>query len=437
MIIRGKQNPLSVASREAVTDRGFTGRSSSLFSCLDITHAAEVGASDDLCTTGLGYVPQQAQYSQSIQISQSSDVDRTIERFSLQAAVRDILPSSRTAWCLRRLQKGETDVHVLQSSEHGATFYGKLATCSNLWGCPVCAAKISERRRVELLALIEAHRQAGGQVAFVTLTFSHSDADCLHDTLLRLSKAMTVFKSDRCAKTLRKAYSLVGTVRALEVTHGEANGWHVHVHELWFLAGVNHDLDMLAESLYPQWASACRRAGLGEPSRQRGVTVQSGEYAARYAGKWGLENELTKAHLKKGRVGRFTPWDFLRLYRDGDAGDQARASELFREYAAAFKGQRQLVFSRGLKKMYAIEESTDEELSARLEDNARLLGTLDINQWRQILRANGRGELLKRARIGGWPAVESYLAELEPLSPSEFIQGAKEYISVLVSKINN
>ena len=45
-------------------------------------------------------------------------------------------------------------------------------------------------------------------------------------------------------------------------------------------------------------------------------------------------------------------------------------SKLFQEFAIAMKGQRQLVWGRGLKKLLRIDEKTDEELAQETEKNA-------------------------------------------------------------------
>ncbi|MBW5466228.1 replication protein, partial [Pseudomonas aeruginosa] len=55
-------------------------------------------------------------------------------------------------------------------------------------------------------------------------------------------------------------------------------------------------------------------------------------------------------------------------------------------YAAAFKGQRQLYWSNGLRALLALgEEATDEEVAAVQEDSDMALADLDDEQWRAIL----------------------------------------------------
>lgn len=366
--------------------------------------------------------------------------DRVKDRFTLQATSGRLLPAFwphkkntpvRVRSCLRRVIKGRDSVGVYVSQNHDAAFYGDLVQCGSVWVCPVCAAKISERRRVDLQELISRHRAAGGQVALITLTFRHKQGENLAVNLQSLRGAAKYFKGTRAARAVREFYGWVGSVRALEVTHGEANGWHVHFHELWFLEGIGHDLDALEEVLFQHWWAACVRSGLGEPDRLHGVTVQGGDYAAQYAGKWGLENELTKAHIKHGQGDKgLTPFDLLRLARDGNEGDRARAGELFREYAVAFHGQRQLVFSRGLKERYEVEDLSDDDILKKQDDQAFLVGSLSLWEWYRVLKAdkqNARAGVLQAA-LSGWQAVRAYLDSLETLTCLEKHQGLKEYL---------
>ena len=81
-------------------------------------------------------------------------MESRVQRFALQSMARAILPESRTAKCLR-IRAFDSDVQVWKSREHGTASYGGLQTCGSVWTCPVCAAKIAERRRVELLDAME------------------------------------------------------------------------------------------------------------------------------------------------------------------------------------------------------------------------------------------------------------------------------------------
>ena len=94
-------------------------------------------------------------------------MESRVQRFALQSVARSILPESRTAKCLR-IRAHDCDVQVWKSKEHGTASYGGLQTCGSVWTCPVCAAKIAERRRVELLDAMELHKAQGGAVYLLT-----------------------------------------------------------------------------------------------------------------------------------------------------------------------------------------------------------------------------------------------------------------------------
>lgn len=337
-------------------------------------------------------------------------VANRLERFALQSAARRILPNSRTAFCLRNVQKAK-NVEVWQSAEHSTCSYKGLQTCGSVWACPCCSSKISERRRVELRTAMDLHTAAGGQVLLATFTTPHYLGDDLEKVLDGQAKALKYLNSGRAAVKFFEEMGCVGKIRALEVTHGRLrasnNGWHPHYHVLLFVrSGL--DLTLWRVALSERWRSACVKAGLKAPDMSHGITLEDGSKAAAYASKWGLESEMTKGHTKKSNNGE-TPFDLLRAYLE--TGDK-HASVLFREFAETFKGKRQLHWSKGLKQMFGIGEKSDEELAEKQDDVAAMLGTIPLEDWRKILRVDGRGLVLELA-VHGWDAVRRFIDSIK------------------------
>jgi hypothetical protein len=343
------------------------------------------------------------------------------ERFALQSAARKLLPDSRTAKCLRLRQKGQ-DIQVLQSKEHKTCSYKGLQTCGSVWACPVCAAKISERRRVELKAAIERHLSNGGGVYLLTLTNPHHFGDKLGELLAGQAKALSYFNGERASRKVFVAMGCIGQIRALETTHGRLrrvnNGWHPHYHIVLF-ASAGLDLVAFQHDLALRWISACTKAGLKAPSIEHGLKLDPGEFAADYAAKWGLDHEMTKGHIKKAKDGE-SPFDLLRAYL---ANGDKQAGALFHEFAETFKGKRQLYWSSGLKKRFQIGEMTDEELANQQDDKALLLGTITVDQWRYILKKEARSLVLELAEQG-WEAVSRFLASV-PQEPCVEVSSLK------------
>lgn len=347
-------------------------------------------------------------------------MDTRVARFSLQSVARSILPESRTAKCLR-IRAFNSDVQVWKHHEHGTAAYAGLQTCGSVWACPVCAAKVAERRRVELQAAMAAHKAKGGTVNLLTLTTPHQKTDKLSDLLENQSKALHRFWRDRTVKAIFKEMGTIGHVRASEVTHGRKspsnNGWHPHYHCLMFCgSGVDlsrFDVPQMKDwqvRLYLRWAACCLKSGLGEPSYAHGLKLDDGTKAGNYAAKWGLEDEMTKGHTKKALHGE-TPFDFLRAYL-ADGSDR-QAAALFKEFAETFKGKQQLRWSKGLKNLFAIEETTDEELATKVEESAVLFATLTMDQWRDVLKVDGRATVLEITARATLYELQRYLWFIE------------------------
>ena len=87
-------------------------------------------------------------------------INRT-ERYRLLSKAREILYSAgkeaglvypanyhKTAKCIHT-RFGDR-VQVYKSIEHKKAFYGGVMVCGKVFTCPVCAAKVQERRRLEI-----------------------------------------------------------------------------------------------------------------------------------------------------------------------------------------------------------------------------------------------------------------------------------------------
>jgi hypothetical protein len=339
----------------------------------------------------------------------------------LQSGARDLLPNERVSSCLRRVIPGVPGVSVLYSPRQKAAHYGGLMVCGSVWMCPVCAAKISELRRKELSTGIAAW---GGQIVMATFTLQHTAADALVPLLEGLQDAMRKLRGGRAWVKFRERHGMSGSVTALENTDGEKNGFHPHQHVLFFVAG-GVDVDVFEQQLRDRWLASVAKVGrYASPEWGLHVTAASADISA-YVAKWGKEpkwtaaHELAKAGSKHGRAGRVTMLDLLESFVvDGDL----RAGARWREYALAFKGRNQLVYSPGLRALLGLiaDEKTDEELVEESVEDAVELALVDMAAWRVVLANDARAELLNVASSGDPVQVRSFLlclgVELEGVS---------------------
>lgn len=349
------------------------------------------------------------------------------ERYRLQSIARSWLDGQRTpsgkAWrlraCLRHLTQLATGASVLRHVDTGRAKYGNLQRCGSVWVCPACAAQITEHRRREVGAIMDLHYQAGGACIMVTLTHSHRSSHDLRRLLEGEREAHARMSSWRAFKDLVARIGRIGTIRAREATWGAAHGWHPHTHDVWLLAQPLQpaEIEAVRLELYDLWHKACAAVGLPAPNQRYGVSVDvawsPAEYLAKWGtdSKWGTPRELTKGHSKRGREDRWTPFDVLR--DTPMPRDQARL--LWREYAAATFGARQLTWSRGLKAQLHLADVSDEAIVEGGDEAHQMVTLIAAADWRRVLAAEARARVLEAAEAGGATGVTAVVAALPPV----------------------
>ena len=119
---------------------------------------------------------------------------------------------------------------------------------------------------------------------------------------------------------------------------------------------------------------------------QHGLDLADGTYADQYIGKWGVEHEMTKGHIKKGKEGGLTPFDLLQLSFEDELIFGRKPGQLFKEYAAAFKGARQLMWSRGLKDVFGLRDVSDDEIMDEVTEDAIKLNEVEDLVFRLLVK---------------------------------------------------
>ena len=357
---------------------------------------------------------------------QMSQMSRA-NRWALKSVVNKLLPDIRTSKCMVFRSPasggGLSDIKLCRGSNTKKAYYHGLMSCGSIWTCPICAAKVSERRRQELKSALQVAKDKDLRAHFVTLTFPHGISDDLNDILTKMSQAFKRLSAGKYSvknslARINPDLGIEGFIRAIEVTHGK-NGFHPHIHMIVFTNSDTHSGHL--KMVYgDSWLRACRLAGLPIPSFEHGCTVQDGSFASDYVSKWGIEDEMTKSNAKKGKTKGLSPWGLLSCVLDDDNPDYPakKAGDLFRVYASAFAGRRQLYWSNGLRKRLDLaKEVTDQELVDKVEDDrASVLANITVDQWKAI---RGKG-------------AQSYLLDLAESYPER----VTAYISSLVKSVD-
>jgi len=312
----------------------------------------------------------------------------------------DLLPNERVAKCSKYpVPDGHDYVEINHDGKGNAT-YGHLTVCGSVWACPVCSARINMERREELRAAIDAAHAKGWFTYLVTPTLKHKLESELTGLLDVLSGAWGKVKSGSPWVKARKKYGIEGYITGLEGTWGFSNGWHPHKHALLMFDHklTEEEFKAFGDWLKARYVTMVKRLG-GDASLVYGLDIREGKAAVDYVTKFGLDAELTGNEMGKGAHG-LTPFQLLDLYEQGEAW----AGELFREYAEAFKGRRQLVWSRGLRETLGLgEEVTDQESAEQeeQEESMETLMTLTGYQFGQVCKLRLRAQLLEVVAISG------------------------------------
>lgn len=334
------------------------------------------------------------------------------KRHSLRRVAGYLLPDERVKGCGCKRHSQTVD---LVRSAKGAHFVG-VETCGSVWHCPVCAARIAEKRRQEVAEAITGASEAGGAAYMLTLTIRHNRRDKLAYLKCAIADGWRKAQNRRAYRTFKAQHGVIGTIRAIEVTHGQSNGWHPHLHIL-FVTKNSFDEGEIAEveqTLFDLWADV--------------LSTLTGRYVALdaldfrpattsdYVTKWGADRELVKGQQKEGS-GSFSPWQLLAAFKSGNK----RAGKLFQEYALAFKGAQQLTWSKGLKAHFDIGEVSDEQAAHdetevapdTLPLNSDLpegrIGVLDRKAFDEVVRRSLTAQVLNIAHSDGWDGVQAFL----------------------------
>lgn len=259
----------------------------------------------------------------------------------------------------------------------------------------------------------------------VTYTASHHLHTPLKEILEGVTDGVRKFKSGEKFQDIKNTYGWNGSVKALEVTYG-VNGWHPHIHELVFCTNpLDEDsLERLEIELRCHWMKILGKLGY-VASTTHGLRVSDDSHELKryvtkfghepkmskeqWRNKWSLSHEVTKAVVKKAKEGGRTPTQLLIDYITGDG----EAGDAWREYAMTFKGRKQLTWSNGLRKLLGIGiEKPDAEIAEEIPENTTVYATFSLDQWKQILRHDLRGEILHRAGFMSQEGFSHWMSEI-------------------------
>lgn len=310
-------------------------------------------------------------------------------------------------------------VDVKKNVDHDRAFYSGLAVCGSVWDCPVCSARILEKRREEIARGVNWAYDTGRKAVMVTLTTPHYSFQTCEDLLGRFSKALTYLKTGKVWDKYKKSVDWQGSIRGLETLYG-VNGWHNHTHEIWIVS-KNVDANDLKAKVLDRWYKACDKLGLIPEGKKKAFMSHSvdvidnasaSDYLAKHDDKknlsWGVDKELTKP-LSKASKELLHPFQLAYLSSLG----WSKFGDLFAEYSKAFKGKSSVFWSRGLKEKIGLLEKDDEELAKQETEKIDVLISFEHFAWSVIKNEKARTLILDIAETLGADGVEDWLRSHE------------------------
>jgi hypothetical protein len=279
-----------------------------------------------------------------------------------------------------------------------------IQRCGSPWACPTCAPVVRERRALDIDVGLRMLLETGGGAVLVSLTTRHHRGDRLAARLDVVSAALKRCLRGNAWERRRRALGYVGAIKAVEVTWGEANGWHPHAHAVLCFERplTSAEIDDLEQWLFARWAGVLEREGLGSITRAHGVDVRAvtsaGElssYLTKVEGGWGVGLELARSDLKAARRdGSLNPVGILRSFVE--TGEKKWLT-LWQEFEAATFGKRAVVWSPGLRDRLLGDDQEQTDVEAAASEGAditRLRWFIEARPWMAHIRAGTTGELL-------------------------------------------
>lgn len=406
---------------------------------------------------------------------------RRAERYAAQRVVWKITDRERQAYCgrfLNGLAEGVAVKVTAPGTEQARAGFSGLQTCGSVWACPVCSEKINAERQAEIEAGIRAWLEAGNSILFGTFTLSHGLEDGLEDLWNAISPAWakvvggTSWHGGKKALGDKARFGVAGWLRVVEVKDG-ANGWHPHIHALFFVKGrtmTGQQLEDFKGRMFGRWNKHLGERGfhalegIGVDLRRVGDAEALGHYFAKNTygstDPGGAAYEVTGSQSKRQGKGGVTPFQLLERIVSTDAdleqledgsyvskttGEllgsvdrKAHARDLARwaEWERVSAGRRQLTWSKGLRDLLELDaERTDEEVAEDDSAAGEVVAVLSRDEWKagawaykraRLLEWAERGELLER--LASWRLEWTEAGALAGQAPARAVEASSGWV---------
>lgn len=297
--------------------------------------------------------------------------------------------------------KGSKYIDVVK--KENSMYYTGLTTCCNVWACPVCSLKISQHRAEKLTNFLQTIQHTNQyKIGFLTLTIRHNLGETCQENKDALLKAYRKITKSRYFVKLLKLFNVTGFVRALEIKYSIKTGWHPHFHIL-IIQKTQSDQDTInfSNEFTDLWVNELREKA--EKSGQKYIPVLNYQGISEYVTKFQAADEICRQPTKtqKKDFYSFNIFDML-LYIENNMYDKNCTNQInlfkikIKEFYQAFKGAKQLTYSRSLLILFAdlICEKTDIEIGTEKQENEEIILSIDKEIYKKAVKYKIEADIL-------------------------------------------
>lgn len=169
-----------------------------------------------------------------------------------------------------KCQYDKPETELLQ---HGQGIVRKrgIQMCGNVWECSVCRPYLQWKLREEIRKVHEYSTQLGDDSFMASITMPHKRKDDFETNLAVLQNAWNNFRNDRQYLALMSRLGQRWSIRTLEVTYGDRNGYHPHFHILF---SVREKVSELIQQIQSELTAIWTRV-LGVIRNREGITTST------------------------------------------------------------------------------------------------------------------------------------------------------------------
>lgn len=271
-------------------------------------------------------------------------------------------------YCMAR-SNAKLGVDVGKSSNGKMALRGPIY-CHSTWACPSCTPRAMMHIANQLKAGYQMLRERGYEARMITFTVPHYKfAYKVNNAFpLKLSSVFNLLKATYCSfqnsKLKRARPSDCYTFQIFEVTHGNRNGWHPHIHAIYWMhkddwasfLEKEAELSLAWNRICSQQIDKLNDSGVLDDVEYKNLhrvlsrTKEPGIFISKHTEEViryitdALVQEVTSLHLKQAKSDNLTIWQILDLALKNN---DEQCWKLYLEYVAATRRLQRWRFQRG------------------------------------------------------------------------------------------